>query len=83
MAAFAAGRAFAAPSGMFAGGGARLVFAAMSDIHVCHPKTGRMLGTEVFERALDSLPQGPLVFKVCPGDCFGKLGRPISARFDA
>ena len=53
MAAFAAGRAFAAPSGMFAGDGARLVFAAMSDIHVCHPKTGRMLGTEVFERALE------------------------------
>ena len=53
MAAFAAGRAFAAPSGMFAGDGARLVFAAMSDIHVCHPKTGRLLGTEVFERALE------------------------------
>ena len=52
MAAFAAGRAFAAPPGMFAGSGVRLVFAAMSDIHVCHPATGRNLGTEVFERAL-------------------------------
>ncbi len=52
MAVFAAGRAFAAPPGMFAGSSPKLVFAAMSDIHVCHPATGWGLGTEVFERAL-------------------------------
>ena len=50
---FAAGRVFASPPGMFVGVAPKLVFAAMSDIHVCHPKTGWNLGTEVFERALD------------------------------
>ena len=53
MACFAAGQAFAAPPGMFSGANPKLVFAAMTDIHVCHPKTGRNLGTEVFEHALE------------------------------
>ena len=52
MAAFAAGRAFAAPHGMFGGGSPELVFAACSDIHIVHPKAVRNKGTQVFEHAL-------------------------------
>ena len=52
MAAFAAGRAFAAPHGMFGGGKPELVFAAVSDVHIVHPKISPSCGTQVFERAL-------------------------------
>ena len=52
MACFAAGRAFAAPHGMFGGGSPELVFAAVSDVHIVHPKHSAACGTQVFERAL-------------------------------
>ena len=31
--------------------------------------------------ALETLPAGPLTFKVSPGECFGKLGLSITATF--
>ena len=52
MACFAAGRAFAAPHGMFGGGSPELVFAAVSDVHIVHPKCNAKCGTQVFERTL-------------------------------
>jgi len=32
--------------------------------------------------ALETLPAGPLTFKVFPGECFGKLGNPLTAKFE-
>ncbi len=52
MACFAAGRAFAAPHGMFGGGSPALAFAAVSDVHIAHPKANAKYDTQVFERAL-------------------------------
>ena len=52
MAAFAAGRAFAAPRGMFGGGNPELVFAAVSDVHIVNPKCSPRSGTQVLEAAL-------------------------------
>ena len=53
MAMFSAGRAFAAPAGVFSGGTPKLAFAAISDVHIVHPKGNRSAGTQVFEHALD------------------------------
>ena len=52
MACFAAGRAFAAPHGMFGGGSPELVFAALSDVHIVHPKGNVITGIKTFEGAL-------------------------------
>jgi len=52
MSCFAAGRAFSAPHGMFGGGNPELVFAAVSDVHIVHPKGNSRCGTQVFESAL-------------------------------
>lgn len=52
IAAFAAGRAFAAPPGVFSVGAPLLSFAAISDIHVTVQKPSPKYGTKVFEHAL-------------------------------
>ena len=49
---FAAGRAFAAPHGVFSSGVSRLTFAAISDIHIKSPKVSAKYDTAVFEHAL-------------------------------
>ena len=51
--AFAAGRAFAAPHGLFSSGAPLLTFAAISDIHVKSKKSSSNYGTDVFEHALE------------------------------
>ena len=51
--AFAAGRAFAAPHGVFSSGVPRLTFAAVSDIHIKSPKSHLKYDTAVFEHALE------------------------------
>ena len=51
--AFAAGRAFAAPHGVFSSGVPRLTFAAISDIHIKSPKSHLKYDTAVFEHALE------------------------------
>lgn len=53
MACLAAGRAFAAPAGAFSGGVPELVFGAVSDIHILHPKSGLKVGTRIWEKALN------------------------------
>ena len=53
VAAFAAGRAFAAPPGVFSVGTPLLSFAAISDIHVTVQKPSLKYGTKVFEHALE------------------------------
>ena len=53
VAAFAAGRAFAAPPGVFSVGTPLLSFAAISDIHVTVHKPSPKYGTKVFEHALE------------------------------
>ena len=53
VAAFAAGRAFAAPPGVFSVGTPLLSFAAISDIHVTVYKPSLKYGTKVFEHALE------------------------------
>ncbi len=50
--AFAAGRAFSAPHGVFSSGVPRLTFAAISDIHIKSPKVSAKHDTAVFEHAL-------------------------------
>ena len=65
---FAAGRAFAAPHGMFSGGSPELVFAAVSDVHIVHPKANSKCGTQVFERALDWYRQQGIDAVMIAGD---------------
>lgn len=51
--AFSGLRAFAAPQGMFSGGTPLLTFAAISDIHIFHPKAKAAGGQKFFEHALE------------------------------
>ena len=51
--AFWGARAFAAPPGLFSDGEPLLSFAAISDIHVCHPRSSVRIGTKLFEHALE------------------------------
>ena len=53
MACLAAGRAFAVPAGAFSAGKPELVFGAVSDIHLLHPKFGWKVGTKMWEMALN------------------------------
>ena len=52
MALLAAGKAFAAPAGMFSNDKPELTFGAISDIHILHSKYGWKVGTTVLEKAL-------------------------------
>ena len=44
------------------------------------PKSKAASGPSECVLALSTLPSGPLEFKVYPGECFGKLGRPLAAK---